>query len=424
MRLDALLGAVDADIDAGLQPLIVSANAGATNTGAVDPLPDLAAVCRERGLWLHVDGAYGGFATLTARGRRSLAGIELADSVTLDPHKWLYQPIECGCVLVRDGILLSEAFTIDPDYLADRKNDEVNFSDLGLQLTRTSRALKIWLSFNYFGTDAFREAIDRSIDLALIAERHVRDTPALELLSPASLGVICFRRRFEGVDIEETIARLNADLVTAFERTGRGLLSSTRLHGTYAIRLCVMNHTTEADDVKEVLDWFAHASRPTESDAHEVLDYADRRAELLSGWGRTDDVDEATVRRIPLFAGLQRHGLDLVIRSAQQMSVDTGETVVERWHGTRHFYAILAGTVEIQRDGERLQDLGAGDFFGELAALDWGAGFGYVRTATVIATSPARLLVLPPAALTELIRAAPEVERQLRAAARERLRGV
>ena len=424
MRLDALVGAIDADAAAGLQPLVVVANAGATNTGAVDPLAELAAICRERGLWLHVDGAYGGFAALTARGRRALAGIELADSVTLDPHKWLYQPIECGCVLVREGHLLSKAFTIDPDYLADRKGDEVNFSDRGLQLTRTSRALKVWLSFNFFGTDAFRDAIDRSIDLALLAERHVRESPELELLSPASLGIVCFRRGFAGVEDPDAIARMNAELVSAFERTGRGLVSSTRLHGTYAIRLCVMNHTTGPDDVREVLDWFARADVPAAGAADGAADHTDKRADVVGGWGEARELDEDAVRAIPLFADLEEPALDLVMRSAQQLRVLSGDTVVERWHGTRHFYAIIGGTVEIQRDGERVQDLGAGDFFGELAALDWGAGFGYVRTATVVATSPARLLVLPPAALTELIRTAPTVERRIRVAARERLQAL
>ena len=166
IRLDALAGAIEADAQAGRQPLIVAANAGATNTGAVDPLHALADLCRDKRLWLHVDAAYGGFAALTQRGREALAGIERADSVTLDPHKWLYQPIECGCVLVRDGRRLQEAFTINPDYLADYKSDEVNFADRGVQLTRGARALKIWLSINYFGLDAFRQAIDRAIDLA------------------------------------------------------------------------------------------------------------------------------------------------------------------------------------------------------------------------------------------------------------------
>ena len=250
LRLDALSGVIDHDGRSGRQPLIVVANAGATNTGAVDPLSDLASLCRDRGLWLHVDAAYGGFAALSERGRAKLAGLELADSVTLDPHKWLYQPIECGCLLVREGRLLRDAFTINPDYLADYKSEEVNFSDLGLQLTRTARALKVWMSFHYFGSDAFRAAVDRAIDLALMAEQIVRDSPTLELLSPASLGIICFRRRFDGESDDEALEQSNARLVTAFERTGRGLVSSTRLHGTYALRLCVMNHTTGPRDVE------------------------------------------------------------------------------------------------------------------------------------------------------------------------------
>jgi aromatic-L-amino-acid/L-tryptophan decarboxylase len=155
-----------------------------------------------------------------------LAGIERADSVTLDPHKWLYQPIECGSVLVRDGRRLQEAFTINPDYLADYKSEEVNFADRGVQLTRAARALKIWLSINYFGLDAFRQAIDRAIDLARRAEEQIQASPTLELLSPASLGIVCFRRRFDGVEDEDSLGQLNAELVYGFEATGRGLLSS------------------------------------------------------------------------------------------------------------------------------------------------------------------------------------------------------
>jgi glutamate/tyrosine decarboxylase-like PLP-dependent enzyme len=421
LRLDALVGAVDADIDAGRQPLLVAANAGATNTGAVDPLAELAAFCHERGIWLHVDAAYGGFATLTQRGREKLAGIELADSVTLDPHKWLYQPIECGCLLVREGHLLKQAFTINPDYLADRKSAEVNFSDLGLQLTRTARALKIWLSFNYFGTDAFRDAIDRAIDLALLAEQLVRDAPSLELLSPASLGIIAFRRRFDGVHDNEELARLNAGLVTAFEATGRGLVSSTRLHGTYAIRLCVMNHTSGPEDVTDVVEWFAQAPRPSLTDPGPPATHQDHLADVKGGWAHSSEFDDPTIRALPLFADLEPDAVELVRGSAQEMNVGIGEAVIQRWQGTRHFYAIVSGTVDIRRGQEQVRELGPGDFFGELAALDWGAGFGYVRTATVTASSPLRLLVLPPSALAELIRRAPSVERQIRAAAGERV---
>lgn len=424
LRLDALAGAVEADTQAGLRPLIVAANAGATNTGAVDPLVALADVCREKGLWLHVDAAYGGFAALTERGRRELAGIELADSVTLDPHKWLYQPIECGSLLVREGHLLREAFAINPDYLADYKSDEVNFSDLGLQLTRGARALKIWLSVNYFGLDAFRRAIDRAIDLAHSAELQVRESPTLELMSPAALGIICFRRRFDGVDDEDTIAHMNADLVRAFEATGRGLLSSTKLHGRYAIRLCVMNHTSGPEDVEAALSWFARAAQLPRATMVSPRAYEDPAADIRGGWGDASAFDAKTVRRLPAFSELQDGAVEVVVKSALELQAEPGEAIITRWQGTRHFYTIVSGTAEVRNDREVIRELGPGDYFGELAALDWGAGFGYARTAHVVAKSPLRLLVLPPSALTEVLKRAPDLDRRLRAAARERVGSV
>ena len=169
MRPDALRGAIAADQADGRLPLMVVANAGTTATGAIDPFHELSEICREHGIWLHVDGAYGAFACLSERGREALAGIELADSITLDPHKWLYQPIEVGALLVRDGSALRRGFEISPDFLEDIEavDREVNFSDLGLQLTRSCRALKLWISLHYFGVAAFRRAIDRCFDLAL-----------------------------------------------------------------------------------------------------------------------------------------------------------------------------------------------------------------------------------------------------------------
>jgi glutamate/tyrosine decarboxylase-like PLP-dependent enzyme len=423
-RVDALVGAVKADAQAGLRPLIVAANAGATNTGAVDPLGDLADVCREHGLWLHVDAAYGGFAALTERGRGELKGIERADSVTLDPHKWLYQPIECGSLLVREGHLLREAFSINPDYLADYKSDEVNFSDLGLQLTRGARALKIWLSINYFGLDAFRRAIDRAIDLAQAAERQVLGSSALELVSPASLGIICFRRRFDNVDDENTIAHLNAELVRRFEATGRGLVSSTKLRGRYAIRLCVMNHTSGAEDVEATLSWFADAPAPSVPAMATLHTHQDPTAHVRGGWGDVRVFDAAAVRQLPVFSDLDGGALDVVAKSAYERRAEPGEAIVTRWQGTRHFYTIVSGAAQVRNDQTVLRELGPGDYFGELGALDWGAGFGYARTAHVVAKSPLRLLVLPPSALTEILKQAPDLDRRLRDAARERLRSM
>jgi aromatic-L-amino-acid/L-tryptophan decarboxylase len=259
LRLDALADAVAADLSAGRQPLIVVANAGATNTGAIDPLRDLADFCSVRAMWLHVDAAYGGFAALTARGRRLLSGLERADSVTLDPHKWLYQPIECGCVLVREPHLLERAFSIAPDYLGDYRGGEVDFCDRGLQLTRGARALKVWLSLQYFGVDAFAAAISRALDLARVAEDLIIEHPQLELLCPVTLGVVCFRRRPHGVSDEQELERLNCELVARLEATGAALASSTRLDGRYAIRMCVMNHTTAEADVRRSVLWLGNA---------------------------------------------------------------------------------------------------------------------------------------------------------------------
>jgi aromatic-L-amino-acid/L-tryptophan decarboxylase len=257
MRPDALAAAIETDVKAGRQPFLVTATAGATNTGAVDPLAGIAAVCSERDVWLHVDAAYGGFAMLTDRGREWLAGIDQADSVTLDPHKWLYQPYECGCLIVRDGPLLSQAFHVMPDYLQDTAvgGVEVNFADRGIQLTRAARGLKLWLSLQYFGVDAFREAIDRSLDLALMAQEQIEASDELELLSPATLGVVCFRRRPAGVDDEPELEALNADLIRRLAESGEGLISSTRVDGRYAMRICVLNHRSRPADVERTLGW-------------------------------------------------------------------------------------------------------------------------------------------------------------------------
>jgi glutamate/tyrosine decarboxylase-like PLP-dependent enzyme len=428
MRVDALAGAIHADVHRGRRPMLVSAGAGSTNTGAIDPLEEIADVCADAGAWLHVDAAYGGFAALTDRGRRALKGIERADSLTLDPHKWLYQPFECGCVLVRDGDKLREAFEIAPDYLKDAipQTGEVNFSDLGLQLTRSSRALKLWLSLGYFGVEAFRAAIDRSLDLALAAQRMIEDEPELELMSPAQLGIVCFRRRFGERDEEWRLARMNAALVGQFERSGMGLVSSTQLGGRYAIRLCILNHTTGEDDVARAIDFFARTEAPLESDpsADLALSIDDRAPMVADSWAGERSFDPDEIIGLPLFRGLRAEQVARAAAWASELHVAAGETVVERWDGARDFYVIVDGAAEVRIDGERLREIGEGDFFGEVAALDWGAGFGYVRTATVVATADTRLLVLSPARLDMLMREAPALDAAVRSAAHERLRRV
>jgi aromatic-L-amino-acid/L-tryptophan decarboxylase len=423
MRPDALEAAIDADIRAGFRPLFVAAAAGTTNTGAVDPLEELAGVCRRRGVWLHVDAAYGGFAALTDRGRRRLRGIELADSLTLDPHKWLYQPFECGSLLVREAGLLHRAFEVAPDYLKDAtvSGDEVNFCDRGLQLTRSCRALKVWLSIQYFGLDAFRTAIERCLGLSLHAEDHVRTRPELELLSPANLGVVCFRRRPEPGDGEQETTQRNADLVACYEATGQGLVSSTRLRDRYAIRMCVMNHTSAEHDVEQVLDWFAEAETappaarraPAPLTATAVASPGARRS--------PSEVSAAEIARVDLFADLTPEQLARIAGWARLRSVHGGERVTRRWDASRDFFVILRGTADVERDNQRIGDLAEGSFFGELAAVDWGAGYGYPRLATVTATSPMRLLVLEPSHLNRLMTEAPPLAARVREAMRTRL---
>ena len=282
LRPETLAAAIDADIERSFTPLLACVSAGATNTGAVDPLRDIAAVCAERGVWLHADAAYGGFAALTKRGRSALDGLELADSVTLDPHKWLYQSFECGSLLVREPRGLSRAFEVMPAYLADASGDEaeVNLSDRGIQLSRTSRALKVWLSVQTFGVDAFRAAIDRSLDAAEHAAERIRESAVLELLAEPTLGIVCFRRRLDGAD-EPAVAELNAGLARDAEEAGVAFVSSTTLRGKYALRLCPMNHTTTLADIDATLDFFESAT------VVQPPVQVERYPELARSWLRT-----------------------------------------------------------------------------------------------------------------------------------------
>ena len=260
LRPETLAAAVDADRTRGLTPLAAVASGGATNTGSIDPLEEIADVARAGDVWLHVDAAYGGFAALTERGRGALRGLGLADSVTVDPHKWLYQSFECGALLVRERESLRRAFEITPPYLRDScLEEEVNFGDRGIQLSRTSRAFKVWLSIQALGLRAFRDAIDRSLDVAEHAARRIVASPHLELTAPVVLGVVCFRRVVPGSGSESETARCNAALIADLEASGVGFVSSTTLHGRYTLRMCPLNHATERAHVDEVLDFLESA---------------------------------------------------------------------------------------------------------------------------------------------------------------------
>jgi len=422
MRPEALVHAMDADIRAGREPLFVAAVAGSTSSGAIDPLPELAAICKDRGVWLHVDGAYGAFAVLGDSGREALRGIELADSVTLDPHKWLYQPFECGALLVRRGQQLLNAFEIVPDFLRDAKTGvprEVNFADYGMQLSRTSHAIKVWLSVQYFGLAAFREAIDGCIALARHAEARIRASERLELLSPASLGIVCFRRRTDGD--EEGAERVNAYLMKALSRGSIGFVSSTRLRGRFVVRLCVLNHTSRRADVDAVLDHFERAAVDARAGAPAPLVRHERDARIEEGWLGAPRVDPALVRSVPLFAQLDERDVERVARIAREVHFPVGSAIVQQWDVGREFYAIVDGTARVFKDGKDVDGMGRGDYFGELAALEWGASFSYPRLATVLATTDVRALVLPGPFFNELVRDAPSVAARIRQTVRERM---
>jgi glutamate/tyrosine decarboxylase-like PLP-dependent enzyme len=252
LRVDVLAREVAADRAAGLRPFCVVANAGTTNTGAVDPLDELAGFCRREDLWLHADGAYGAAAVLCGRGRALLQGLERVDSLALDPHKWLFQPFECGCLLVRDGALLERTFRILPDYLKDihAGEDEVNFCDRGIQLTRSFRALKLWFSIQVFGLEAFRRAVERGFEVAEAVERLLRARERFEIVTPAQLGILTFRYQPETGDAD----RFNAALARRIAEDGYLMLSTTMLRGRTVLRMCTINPRTTDEEIAGVVE--------------------------------------------------------------------------------------------------------------------------------------------------------------------------
>ena len=248
LPLESLREMISSDKKAGLRPFCIVANAGTTNTGAVDPLSDLADLCAQENLWLHADGAYGAAAVICDRGREKLAGLDRVDSLSLDPHKWLFQPFECGCVLVRDAAHLKSAFQLMPEYMRDvhRNTAETNLADHGIQLSRGFRALKVWLSMNTFGLAAFREAVSHGFELAEFAERELRTRRGCEILSPAEMGIVAFR--FGNDDALQT------KLVEEMLRDGFAFLTSTTLKGRTALRLCTINPRTTEQDIVQTID--------------------------------------------------------------------------------------------------------------------------------------------------------------------------
>ena len=248
LRLDALAAAVAADRAAGLRPFCVVASAGTVTTGAIDPIAELATFCREQGLWLHVDGAYGALAALSERFREPMSVIRLADSVSLDPHKFLFCAFEAGCVLVRDRQVLLDAFSAQPSYLTMSEDpDFVDFANQGPQLSRAFKALKVWWSLKHFGADAFAATIERMHDLALYMGDQIERRAEFELLAPVEFNCVCFRvRRLDDAG--------NRRVLKALVDGGDAFLGPANVKNRIGLRACFMNLRTAQSDVDFILD--------------------------------------------------------------------------------------------------------------------------------------------------------------------------
>jgi len=249
--LDALESAIAFDERAGRRGIALIGSAGTIMTGAVDPLPELAEIARTHDLWFHVDGAYGALAAM--KQPTKFEGLTLADSISLDPHKWLYQPIDCSLLLYRDIELARRAFSYSDEYVKPMSDDPIEgfvFFDQTPELTRRFRALKVWLSLRYHGLDAFREAIGENMRQAELLAQMIESEPSLELLAPVSLSTVCFRWTASGT---ATLNERNERILRRVIERGRVWLSNSNVRGDVGLRACIVNHRTTDDDVRAIV---------------------------------------------------------------------------------------------------------------------------------------------------------------------------
>jgi aromatic-L-amino-acid decarboxylase len=262
LRPDALAARIAEDRRQGLVPFLIVASAGTTNTGAVDPLPELADLAAREGMWLHVDAAYGGFFLLTAEGRRAMRGVERADSIVLDPHKGLFLPYGTGAVLVRDGEALRRAHSLTGDYMPGLQDDpdRVDFSQYSPELSRPFRGLRVWLPFKMHGAGAFRAQLEEKLALARLAADRLREMAGIEMLAEPQLSLLAFRLAPEGVP-EAELEGLNRRFLDRINARQRVFLTSTRLRGRLALRICVLSFRTHRDRMEMALDDIEGARR-------------------------------------------------------------------------------------------------------------------------------------------------------------------
>ncbi|HEU4872948.1 MAG TPA: pyridoxal-dependent decarboxylase [Pyrinomonadaceae bacterium] len=265
MRVDLLASRIEADVRDGLRPFCVVGSAGTVNTGAVDPLTEIATIASEFGLWFHVDGAYGAPGVLDQRKRDLFAGLERADSVSLDPHKWLYVPVDAGCLLFRDAGAAMTAFsTEDADYIKTHGySDEEAFAfwDYGVELSRRFRALKVWLTLQYYGTRRIAEAISEDISLAAYLGELVSNADDFELLAPVELSICCFRYVPRAGMSDADLNQLNERIMALVQKGGRAYVSNATVNGRFALRACITNFRTTKADIEATVEAIRDAAR-------------------------------------------------------------------------------------------------------------------------------------------------------------------
>ncbi len=261
MDVTALARMIAEDRAAGLQPACVIATAGTTNTGSIDDLTAIGALCKREGVWFHIDGCIGAFLRMAPASRALVAGIEHADSLALDPHKWLQTPFDCGCALVRDGKRQFDTFTLHGDYLQVTTRGILAgpfMADYGFELSRGFRALKLWMALKEHGAARFGALIDQHVAMAHALADHIRAEPRLELMAPAPINIVCFRYRGKG-GTEDALRVLNIEIMLRIQESGVALPTDTTLRGRHSLRAAIVNHRTRPEDLDlllaEVLRW-------------------------------------------------------------------------------------------------------------------------------------------------------------------------
>jgi len=260
--------AVCEDEASGRTPIAVVASAGTVNTGAIDPLREIAAIARSHKIWLHVDGAYGALAAIAAP--EKFDGIELVDSLSLDPHKWLYQPLDCGCLLYRDIDNARKTFMYTGSYAQQLSSDPIEgfaFFEESIELSRRCRALKLWLSLRYHGLESFRAAIQRDLDHAQRLAQAVDAAPELERLAEVALSAVCFRHIVRPDASEEERNAFNLALLKRMIRRGKVYMSNAELKGKFCLRACIVNHLTKDSDIDAVVSEVLETAREVTGEA-------------------------------------------------------------------------------------------------------------------------------------------------------------